>query len=128
MAIFGIALLSVYLRTPPTTFAEEEGHDRTTTTIIKVTEHSWWLVGWSDNEVACEVVVDHEGLPWRAEIFQACGEEVFEDWQDSVPCTEAEKGDTSTCQGLYLHYVGSKRVEREIVEELPSPVVWMEPS
>jgi hypothetical protein len=119
-AIICMALLLVFLRTPPTAFAGEEGGDRTTTTIVKVTEHSWWLVGWADNEIVCEVVIDHEGLPWRAEIFQDCGVDVFDEWQDSVPCTEAESGDTSTCQGLYLHYVGSERVEREIVEELPA--------
>ncbi len=127
MAIFGIALLLLFLQSPSRTFADdEEVPDRVAKTIISVTEHNWWLVQWSDNEVVCDVVIDHEGLPWRAEIFQACGEDVFEEWQDSVPCAKASSGDTSTCQGLYLHYVGSQQVEREIVEELPSPVVWID--
>ncbi len=83
MAIFSIALLLLFLQSPSRTFAdEEEVPDRVAKTTINVTEHSWWLVGWSDNEVICDVVIDHEGLPWRAEIFQACGEDVFEEWQE----------------------------------------------
>jgi hypothetical protein len=127
IAIFGIVLLLVFLLSPSRTFADdEEVPDRVAKTLINVTEYSWWLVQWSDNEVVCEVVIDHEGLPWRAEIFQACGEDVFEEWQDSVPCADAENEDTSSCQGLYLHYIGSERVEREVVEDLPAPVVWID--
>jgi hypothetical protein len=126
IAIFGIAPLLVFLRTPSRTFAGEEGGDRTKTTTVEVTEYSWWLVGWADNEIVCDVIIDHEGLPWGDEIFLECGEDVFDDWKDSDPCTEAESGDTSTCQGLYLHYVGSEQVEREVVEDLPPISLWIE--
>ncbi len=127
MAIFGIALLLIFLQTPPTTFADdEEVPDRVEKTTINVTEHSWWLVQWSDNEVVCEVVVDHDALPKLWEVYDACGEDVFEQWQESDACEEAGSGgDTSTCSGFYLHFVGSQEVEREIEAELPPPVVWI---
>jgi hypothetical protein len=92
----------------------------------KVTEHSWWLVRWSDNGVVCEIVVDHEDLPQLWEVYDACGEDVFEDWQESGGCAQVGVGgDTSECEGFYLHFVNTLEVEREIKIELPPPVVWI---
>jgi hypothetical protein len=102
------------------------GPDRTYTTTIEVMEHTWWVVHWSDNEILCELNVDHEGLPTGSEIYYRCGEDVFEKWKETLPCEEASTGgDTSTCMGVYLHYIGSQMVEREILEELPAPKVWI---
>jgi hypothetical protein len=102
------------------------GPDRTYTTTIKVMAHIWWVVQWSDNEILCELNVDHEGLPTGNEIYYRCGEDVFEKWKETLPCEEASNGgDTSTCMGVYLHYIGSQMVEREILEELPAPKVWI---
>lgn len=122
--IFGVFLL-IHLGTSYA-LANEEGRDRTATVTSKVTEHNWWLVQWSDNQVVCEIVVGHEDLPKLWEVYDACGEDVFEEWQESDACEGAgSRGDTSECTGFYLHYVGSQEVEREIEVELPPPVVWI---
>ncbi|GAF86351.1 unnamed protein product [marine sediment metagenome] len=42
--------------------------ERTITKTIKIMEHTWWVVQWSDNEILCELTIDHEGLPTGAEI------------------------------------------------------------
>jgi hypothetical protein len=105
---------------------DEVGPDRTIKKTIEVLEHTWWAVQWSDNEVLCELNVDHEGLPTGSEIYSQCGEDVFEEWAESMPCEQASiGGDTSKCAGLYLYYIHSQLVEREIQEELPTPVVWV---
>jgi hypothetical protein len=123
--LFGILIASISVIVFPRDVQADEDPDRTIVTQEEVLEHIWWLAQWSDNQTLCEVTVDHEGLPWRLEIFQDCGEEIFEQWQDTTPCALPEGGDTSACQGLYLHYVGSQVTEREVVIELPDPVVWI---
>jgi hypothetical protein len=107
------------------TSVEADGEsDRTYTTTIEVMEHTWWVVQWSDNEILCELNVDHEGLPTGSEIYYRCGVDVFEDWKESLPCEEASiGGDTSTCLGVYLHYISSQIVEREVQEDLPAAQV-----
>jgi hypothetical protein len=125
-AILAVAIFFVFHRIPPSAEANEEGPDRKATTTVKVVEHNWWLVEWSDNEVVCEIVVDHEDLPKLWEVYDACGEEVFEVWQESDGCAQVGVGgDTSECTGFYLHFVGSQEVEREIEIDLPPPVVWI---
>jgi hypothetical protein len=105
---------------------EEGGPDRTYTKTIEVMEYTWWVAQWSDNEVLCELNIDHEGLPTGGEIYADCGEDVFEKWKETMPCEEASiGGDTSTCNGVYLHYVRSQIVEREVIEDLPAPQVWI---
>jgi hypothetical protein len=73
LAICGLAMILVCLRLTLPVHANEEGPDRTATMTTKVTEHSWWLVRWSDNGVVCEIVVDHEDLPQLWEVYDACG-------------------------------------------------------
>jgi hypothetical protein len=105
---------------------EEGGPDRTFTKTIEVMEHTWWVVQWSDNETLCELNIDHEGLPTGSEIYYRCGEDVFEKWKESLPCEEASAGgNTSACLGVYLYYIRSQMVEREVQEELPAPQVWI---
>jgi hypothetical protein len=105
---------------------EEGGPERTYTKTIEVMEYTWWVAQWSDNEVLCELNIDHEGLPTGGEIYADCGEDVFEKWKETMPCEKASiGGDTSTCNGVYLHYVRSQIVEREVIEDLAAPQVWI---
>ena len=105
---------------------EEGGPDRTITKTIEVVEHTWWVVQWSDDEILCELNVDHEGLPTGSEIYYGCSEEVFEEWAETLPCKQASSGgDTSQCSGLYLYHIRSQITEREIQEELPASEVWV---
>ena len=94
--------------------------NRTITRTIEVEEHTWWVVQWSDNEVLCDLNVDHAALPTGSEIYYRCGEDTFEAWKETLPCEAASTGgDTSTCLGVYLYHSGSQMVEREVQEELP---------
>jgi hypothetical protein len=121
-----LIILMVFPRASSTALAEQHGPDRKATITSKVTEYTWWLVQWSDNEVICEVNVGHEDLPKLWEVYNTCGEDIFDEWQDSDGCEQAGSGgDTSICTGFYLHFVGSQEVEREIEIDLPPPVVWV---
>lgn len=106
-------------------FAEDEG--RQTTIIVSYTEFEWWLISWIDNQIQCQIFVDHEGLPTNSEVFNACGEDLFDEWQDTPSCDSIEKGDEniSECKGFYLHLVSSQQKEREVTIELPQAQVWI---
>lgn len=88
--------------------------------------HQWWLLTWIGNELACEFTVDHESLPSNAEILELCGYEIYGEWFAYPVCPPAQSGgDVSSCEGLYLHYMGSQNAEREVVVKLPQPEVWI---
>lgn len=95
---------------------------RQTTIVVQYTEYEWWLIRWSDNQIVCQIYIDHEGLPTIQEVFYSCGEELGEEWQDTPAC---KKDITSSCPGLYLHLASYQQKEREIVVDLPPPVVWI---
>ncbi len=117
-------LLIAILYLPTTVFASEDPPDRTEIVTRQVTEYQWWLVRWSDNQLLCEIYTDHEGLPTGREIYYFCGEEIYEEWEESEPCAEAEAREgADSCPGFYLHFVGSELVEREVVIQLPKPVL-----
>jgi hypothetical protein len=101
--------------------AEEDppGPDRAAAITVDYTSYEWWLVGWLDNDIACQLYVDHEGLPTHNEVFNACGEDLYKKWVATVPC------ETSTCSGYYLLYWQSGPAQREISVALPPPVVWV---
>lgn len=106
--------------------AEEDG--RQTVIVVPYTEYKWWLLRWTDNQILCEFATDHEGLPTGEELLQSCGAEIYEQWISTPPCTKIIKGgqDTKACSGLYLYLVSSTPKEREVIVELPSPVVWID--
>lgn len=100
--------------------------NRQTTIVVPYTEHEWWLIRWEDNSIQCRILVDHEGLPQSGEVLTFCGSELHAEWQTTPACTitDAEAG-TSTCEGLYLHLVSSQPRERDVIIELPPPVVYV---
>ena len=79
---------------------EQEDPGRTTTIAVTYTEYEWWLMTWLDNQVLCQIFVDHEGLPTQEEVLRDCGEEIGNRWPNTPPCEldeeENEKDGLST--------------------------------
>jgi len=100
---------------------------RETTLLVSYTQSEWWLLRWNSNVIVCAILVDHEGYPTGKEIYKACGNQVFSEWQSTPPCYELSdgKGDVSNCSGLYLHLVSTTPKQKEIKVQLPKPKVWI---
>jgi len=94
---------------------------RTTTIVVSYTEYEWWLSSWSENEHLCHIYSDHEGFPTASEIYIYCGESNYEEWAETIACPAAVDGDAETCEGVYLHLIGSAPREKEVTIELPIP-------
>jgi len=121
-----VLLLAVFSFQVGVVSADESG--RTMTIIVPYTEYEWWLISWSNNEVVCRIYADHEGLPTTEEVFRDCGNKLGKLWQITPPCkiTNEESTPTTDCKGLYLHLASSQPQEKEVIVELPEPVVWVD--
>jgi hypothetical protein len=96
------------------------GPDRFAVTVVDYTEYTWWLAHFGEDDIECEVITDHEGLPTPGDIFVDCGEELYEKWIKQKPCLEI---DVTLCKGLYLQLVGTKPAQKEVSTMLPPPTV-----
>lgn len=101
---------------------------RVTVIVVPYTEFEWWLIRWEGNQVLCPVYIDHEGLPTVDEVAKSCGADLANEWWATPPCkVYQEKNKVVTqCTGLYLHLISSEEKQREVVVELPLPVVWVD--
>ena len=121
-----VILLCTFLGVTEYTAAQTSS--RQTTIIVPITEYEWWLLRWSDNEILCTIHVDHEGVPTTNEVRQQCDIDTYQDWLATPPCKQIVRGnpDIAACSGLYLFFVSSQAKEKEVIIELPEPVVWVE--
>lgn len=101
---------------------DPDGPKRTTQLNIDINLYTWWLSRWDNNNVACEIVVEHEELPTPTEIYNSCGPDIYEDWQDTPFCNES---DVTKCSGVYFHFAGTDRAQKTIEVELPPSEVWV---
>jgi len=100
------------------------GPDRFAVVIQDYTSYEWWMTSWADNKVVCSINVDHESKPTDGEIFNVCGETLYDEWQATNPCVTAEDN-PSACQGYYLVFFKSEPAQREVGVTQPPPVVWV---
>lgn len=116
-----LALLGAFSQRIQNAFGENTPLSRQTTITISYTDYEWWLLRWADSAVVCRIHIDHEGLPTADEVYEQCGFDIFQAWEDTPPCVPAQIGsfDTFGCKGLYLHFIGSKPSEKEMVVDLP---------
>jgi hypothetical protein len=99
---------------------------RQTEIIIPYIETEWWLMKWSDNAYVCQIIIDHEGMPYTDDIFVYCGNSLYQEWLETEACAPALEGnDTSSCSGLYLHKVATEAKEKIILIDLPLPEAWI---
>lgn len=115
-------------------FGGEQAPDRKTTIEVTYDEYEWWLTQWEDNQVACQIFTDHESVPSDDEIYEACGEEIYQIWLETPNCSdsqaiaeqkEGEQEAESTCDGYYLHLNATRSKTRKVVVDLPTPKVWI---
>jgi len=105
-------------------FAQDENPPPERRVVVKVADEGylWWLMNWSDGEVACELLLAQPGLPTWEEVSRVCGETIFDEWKETPACFEAVDGeDTSDCEGVFLLFAGFLEGERAVVEELLKP-------
>ncbi|MBN1303888.1 MAG: hypothetical protein JXA13_05590 [Anaerolineales bacterium] len=120
-------LLPAITRVNAASQATPPGPDRYTAITVEYTAYTWWMAAWHDNQVVCELVVDHEGSPTLAEIFDQCGEDVHDIFFEQQPCTNQQYYKKQpACEGYYLYVVDSQPAEREIAVKLSPPVVWVD--
>ncbi len=96
---------------------------RHTTVIMPYTEYEWWLIRWQDNQILCQVLIDHEGPPTIGEVVDSCGVSLADQWWATPSCDPKKL--TTQCQGLYVFFFASTPKEREVIVELPPPVIWL---
>ena len=89
---------------------------------VSFTWFDWWMARWENNEVMCRILIEHEGQPYLAEIRQACGQALYNEFAATKACDPSAPGG---CRGMYLHYVRTFPGLRNIEIYLPKPQVWV---
>ena len=100
--------------------SDPSGPDRYAVTVVDYTKYIWYMFYNGEDDIECKLVVDHEGLPTPGEVFNDCGEDLYEKWINQKPCTAI---DVNRCTGLFLHLVETKPAQKEISTLLPPPSV-----
>lgn len=100
------------------------GPDRYTVVNEEYVRYIWWLVPWSSSDAACQIEIEHEGLPDAGEVYAACGQALYDKWIATQPCA-ASSTDPASCAGYYLHFVAAETASRPVAVLLPPPVVWV---
>jgi len=96
------------------------GPDRYAVITQDYISYKWWLTSYLDDQVACTIIVEHEGLPGNGEILDSCGDTYYNQWVTTSPCLPDEN-----CTGYYLQFVKTEPAQREVGLELPPAVVWV---
>jgi hypothetical protein len=128
--VFLLVLLPLFLRGDRGIAAGDptsQPPPRQTTIVVSYSEYEWWLLRWSDNQIQCRLITNHEGLPTNTDVLNGCGAALQAEWLATPPCAKLAKGSTNTsaCNGLYLHLVSTQPKQREVVITLPPPQVWV---
>ena len=108
------------LNPAPQADSEPPGPDRYTAIAIDYTEYTWWMAKWGNNQIVCEIITDHEGMPTLGDVYTDCEETVYEQWFNQDPCIKAN---VNECQGYYLFLASSRPAQKEVAVKLPAPLV-----
>jgi hypothetical protein len=96
---------------------------RSTKITVAFTSYKWWLIRYSNNQIACSFAVEHEGLPTSDDINALCDSKTYTEWLTSAPCEIGQVESYNQCPGFYLQQLDSSNGERQIEIELPLPTV-----
>ncbi len=107
--------------------AADEQIKRRTEIVVPYVEYEWWMLRWEDNAIACRIFADHEGKPNSDEFLIYCGKNLYEDWYETQPCKELKDGggNTSLCDGFYLHQIASEVLTKTVTVDLPLPEAFI---
>ena len=103
-------------------FDTPPGPDRYASILVDYVEYTWWMALFEDGELACEIVIDHEGLPTLNDVYTDCGEDIFDEWFNQELCTEGKYRD---CEGYYFYQVSAVPSQRVVAVELPEAKAWV---
>ncbi|HLE90204.1 MAG TPA: hypothetical protein VI753_03570, partial [Anaerolineales bacterium] len=78
---------------------EPPGPDRFSVTVVDYTKYFWWMIRWGEDDVACKIVIGHEGMPTPGDVYVDCGEEIYEKWINQKPCRESN---VELCEGFFV--------------------------
>jgi hypothetical protein len=98
------------------------GPDRYTVIAVEYNAYEWYMVKWKNQQVACSVIIDHEGTPLPWEVYRDCGESVYDTWVTQKPCYSNKK---YTCEGYYTFLIDSWPAEKEIAMQLAPASAWI---
>jgi hypothetical protein len=104
-------------------FDTPPGPDRYASILVDYTEYTWWMALFEDSSLACELVIDHEGLPTLDEVYTQCGEDIFDEWFNQELCPN--EGRYKDCEGYYFYEVDAVPSQREVAVELPPAEAWV---
>ena len=98
---------------------------RRRTETVTETLYEWWLLSWAEpDRILCRLSINHPDRPTGLDVLRACGQEIYETWVTTPPCTAAlTGGDVTTCQGDYLHFAGKSKVTHQVTRIYPPPSV-----
>ncbi|HTP02844.1 MAG TPA: hypothetical protein VMJ64_15825 [Anaerolineales bacterium] len=98
------------------------GPDRVATITVNYTAYEWWMATWRKNIVVCSLTVDHKGQPTLGEIYENCGQDVYETFRDQPSCDTANP---KLCEGYYLVLIQTSKAQKQVTITLPPPEVWL---
>jgi hypothetical protein len=93
---------------------------------IEVVIYEWWLMDWSSGQAACQLFIEHEGLPTAQDVGWFCGNLIYKIWFETEPCPPIASDRTHRCQGLYAHLASTTPARREVIIELPPATVHLD--
>ncbi|MGB2964966.1 MAG: hypothetical protein WBB69_13375, partial [Anaerolineales bacterium] len=65
-------ILSVSLSRTDQALADD-GPRRTKNIEVVYTEYEWWLIRWEDENLVCDLYLDHDESPGAKEVYAQCG-------------------------------------------------------
>jgi hypothetical protein len=106
----------------PTAIPTADPQKRQTVLTIDVDQYVWWMSRYSNNNLECTILVEHEGTPTATEVYDACGQKLYQAWVDTQSCDSAN---VTECTGVYLSLEGSGRTQRDMVVDLAPAEAWL---
>jgi len=126
MSMLFVLINSAFASPPRITrnFAQKNppGPDRYTAIVVDYIKYTWWMARFEDKSIACELVIDHEGMPTVNEVYTECGKKIADEWFDQDLCTDTKYKD---CEGYYFYQVSAVPDQREVAVELPAAKAWV---
>lgn len=98
------------------------GPDRFSIIAVEYQSYEWELRRWKDRKVACNLTIDHDGMPTPDEVFRDCGTIIYREWVSQPLCNV---NNVKNCEGYYAFLTGAKPQEKEIAMQLPAASAWI---
>lgn len=101
------------------------GPNRKATIKVSYTTYEWWLAAWRNNQTACQVYIEHDGLPDPGEVYYYCGQAIYDAWRATQPCKLGSSEEIRQCSGYYFYLYQTTPGEREIEVKLAPAKAWL---